>query len=181
MTKARSSVERELTQADKAELDGLILGRRMTLDEITGWLAERGYGISRSSVHRYAQTFDEKMQRLVESRERTAQILEQFAGKPATAMAEGASLVAQDLIMRRLLEVDGIDEETSIPDLVNALARLESSGVARERLKVQHDKGVTAGAAVVKAALRRELESDPDLRARMLELVDRAEAEARAA
>ena len=180
MTKARSSVVRSLSEADRIELDGQIVGGRMTLSEITDWLEGRGYQISRSAVHRYAQGFDERLERLSEARERAGAILDRFAGKPATALAEGASLVMQNLILERLLQTDELDPDTDVVELAHALAKLETSGVGRERLKLQWDKGVTAGSMAVKANLRRELEKEPDLMRRILDLVERAESEARA-
>lgn len=179
--RAPSRVTRELTPEHRAELDALIVDRRMTLDELLAWLSERDYSISRSSLHRYASSFEERLSQLSEARERASAILDRFSGKPATALAEGASMLMQDLIMRRLLETKDLDPETDVVELAHALAKLETSGVGRERLKVQWDKGITAGSMAVKANLRRELEKEPDLMRRMLDLVERAEAEARAA
>lgn len=180
MTRSTSKVTRELAQADRDELNALIARGQLTLDEMLGWLRDRGYTISRSSLHRYAQTFEDRLQQIAEAGEKTRAILSRFEGRPATEMAEGASLVAQDLIMRRLLSVEEIDDDTSVVDLAHALAKLETSAVGRERLKVQWDKGVTAGATAVRANLRRELEREPELLSRMLALVEQAETEARA-
>ena len=178
--RAPSRVTRELTPEHRAELDALIVDRRMTLDELIGWLSEREYSISRSSLHRYASNFEERLVQLSEAKERASAILDRFSGKPATALAEGASMLMQDLFMKKLLETESLDADTDIVELAHALAKLETSGVGRERLKVQWDKGITAGSMAVKANLRRELEKEPDLMRRMLDLVERAEAEARA-
>lgn len=55
----RSRIKTELPKDVIAQLNGLIAQDKLTIDELTAWLAERGHPIPRSNVHRYAQQVEE--------------------------------------------------------------------------------------------------------------------------
>ena len=151
-------------------------GRKYTYQEITEYLAEMGHQVSKSSVGRYGKNFLSRLERLKVVRDQAKAIVEDNAGRPATEMAEAANLLATNLIMETLMEVESLEGER-LTEILKALARLESSGVRREALKLQFNKGVEAAAARIKEALRKELAADEELRRRVTEVVEQAKAQ----
>jgi len=105
--------------------------------DIAAFLRERGHEIGKSSVARYGKDFLARLERVKLIRDQARAILEAKPDAPATELAEAASLLAQQLIMETLMKLDNVDGE-KVSSLLLALAKLEQSGVARERLKLEY-------------------------------------------
>jgi hypothetical protein len=145
-----------------------------TYQEVTDWLNQLGHDIGKSSVARYGKDFLSRLERLKVVKEQAKAIVEVNPDAPATEMAEAANQLATQLIMEFLMELDLTDlAEAKVTEILKALARLEQSGVRREQLKFNFNKGVDAAAAKIKEALRAEVAADPELLGRLSEIVDR--------
>lgn len=95
----RSRIETDLAADDLAEFRRLLATGRLTVDGLTMWLEGKGYEISRSSVGRYKQSFDEVAAKLRESREVTEALVREI-GPTATDGKQGRLLVE---ILRKLV------------------------------------------------------------------------------
>jgi len=145
-----------------------------TYQEITEWLNQLGHEVSKSSVGRYGKDFLSRLERLKVVKEQAKAIVEVNPDAPATEMAEAANQLATQLIMEFLMELDISDlQEAKVTEILKALAKLEASGVRREQLKFNFNKGVEAAVERIKAGLRAEVAADKDLLARLSEMVDR--------
>ena len=64
----KSRIETDLSDEKLAEFNRLLASGRLTIDGLHTWLQGEGFDISRSSVGRYAQSFERTAARLRESR-----------------------------------------------------------------------------------------------------------------
>lgn len=149
-----------------------------TYRQLADWLNEQGQPVSKSAVGRYGKHFLARLEALKATREKARAIVESAPDAPATELNEAANQLAVSLITETLLSVDDLTGE-KVSDLLNALARLERSGVAREKLKMEFHRGVNAAAAKLKAALPKEIQADPELSARINRLIDQIAEELR--
>jgi len=178
--RATSRIARELPPDLRDQLNSRLTDGRYTYDDITEWLGELGFAISRSAVGRYGAGFLARLERLKRSREQARTIVETNNGKPGTEMVEAAHLLAVDLVTEKLLITEDL-EGADVVDILNVLAKLEASATKREALKLQHDRGVTAAEKRIQAQLRAELQAHPELAERLSTVVAAAAEEVRKA
>ncbi|WP_027364011.1 phage protein Gp27 family protein [Desulfotruncus alcoholivorax] len=151
-----------------------------TYQEVADWLNGMGHDISRSAAHRYGRDFLSRLERLKVVKEQAKAIVDVNPDAPATEIAEAANQLATQLIMEFLMKVDTTDlEGAKITEILKALANLESSGVRRETLKFNFNKGVDAAANRIKEALRGEINSNPELLNKLTSIVEQQAREAR--
>lgn len=111
----RSRIETDLSEADLAEFRRLLATGRLTIDALTTWLESQGYEISRSSVGRYAQNFEEVAAKLRQGREMAETLVREIGpatidGKQGRLLVEMLRKLAQDSFVRQLNnEADGLD------------------------------------------------------------------------
>jgi DNA-binding transcriptional ArsR family regulator len=168
--RTHSRIERELPAEVRREVDRLLVEGNATYDEIADYLTGRGYDISRSAVGRYGRDFLGQYQRL--------KIIEDKSRVLISEAGDGLPLeeAAGKLIVQKILEVlmSGEYDVLEVPRLVSDFAKLQSSTVLRERLKMEFQKTVEKTAnEVVKVAKTGGLseEKAEEIRKRILGIV----------
>lgn len=173
MGKRRKHYKLETLPPEVVEAVNSKLAGGFTYREVTDWLNRLGHEVGKSSVARYGKDFLSRLDRLRVVKEQAKTIVQSNPDAPATEMAEAANQLSMQLIMEFLMKVDTGDlEEAKVTEIFKALARLESSGVNREKLKFTFNKGVETAAARIKEALKGEVASDPELVSRLNSIVD---------
>lgn len=157
-----SKIERELPQELVEEINARLVEGH-TYREIADWLRQMGHPVSKSSVGRYGKDFLARLERLRIVREQARAIVEDNADRPATELNEAASALASQLITEALLAANeagnGLDKK--VTEAIKALALLERSAVARERLKLEYrQKAETAVKQIEQTAQKKGL--DPE-------------------
>lgn len=131
-----------------ADVNRLLTTPGKTYQDIVDFIREQGYSISHSSIGRYGKDFLSKLEDIRRVRDQAAAIVDEIGDKPATEMAEAANQIAVQLIMETLMEVDSLKDE-KLTEVLVALSRLERSGIAREKLKMDYQKRITETAKSV--------------------------------
>lgn len=171
--KVKQELPKELVEAvNKLLIQGV------TYREVEEFLAEKGHNIGKSSIQRYGKDFLTRLERLNLVKEQASAIVNTNPDSPQTEMAEAANQLAMQLIMETLMKVEALDmDDTKMTDLMKALALLERSSVAREKLKYEYNKGINIALTRLKDALKAELKSHPKLMDQVIELVDKTKDE----
>ncbi|MCD9025762.1 phage protein Gp27 family protein [Cohnella silvisoli] len=138
---------------------------------------QTGVEVSHMAVQRYGKDFLTKMERLKIVNEQAKAILDTHGEGPDTALSEAANKMALSLIMETLLSAENALEGESMTAIMRALAQLQRSSIASEKLKFTFDKGVSQAVAQVRAQLQEELKGDADLYHRLLAKVSQVEAD----
>mgnify|MGYP001195371940 CR=1 FL=1 len=141
-----------------------------TYRDLAEWLDKQGAPVSKSAVGRYGKDFLIRLEALKATREKAKAIVESAPDSPAMELNEAANQLAVTLITETLMSVESLDGE-KISDLLKALAQLERSGVAREKLKMEFNRGVNTAFAKIRAELPKAIQADPDLAARIDTLI----------
>jgi hypothetical protein len=103
-----------LPPQDLRELNEKIGSGKYTLDELVEWLAERGYTLSRSALHRHGIDVRRVAEKLQQSREVTAALVAELGdsaaqGKQGRLLVEMARSIVFDLLMKiQMAEGDGL-------------------------------------------------------------------------
>jgi len=126
----RSKVSTELPSALKSAVDRMLI-EGATYEEISAWLTGQGYEIGKSSIGRYGKDFLETCRRV--------RIVTDQAKQIVSGPDEGLVLEESGakILLTRILEMItfGEIEPDKIAALSSAVARLQSAGVQREKLK----------------------------------------------
>lgn len=167
-----SKITRELPPEIVEAVNNLLVEGR-TYQEIADWLQEMGHDVSKSSVGRYGKDFLTELERLRIIRDQAQAIVDDNPDRPATELTEAASTLATQLIIEALMAEQDAKRVDELTGVFRAIAQLERSAVAREKLKFDFNKGVDAATGKLKEALRREMSTDSALLEQVLDLVER--------
>ncbi|MBB4268164.1 phage protein Gp27 family protein [Roseospira visakhapatnamensis] len=164
----KSRIDTELSPEDLSAFRRLLGEGRLTIDELTDWLDERGYEISRSAVGRAAQRQAALAARLRETRAITDGLAAEL-GEAATQGRQGRLLVeiTRDLVLRFLSQVE-IGEAGLDPKEAMMIGKGMAELARANRLDQDFEEKVEARARKLAAEMAAQA-------------IDEAEAEAQAA
>lgn len=139
----RSKVE-ALPAELKSELDRkLFEGAFSDYEGLAGWLAEQGVALSKSSLHRYGQRFEERMGALRIATEQ-ARALVEGARDDEGVMAEALMRMAQEKIYSLLMEVDVDPDQVDINKLFRTIAEISRATVPMKRWQAEQRRAIAA-------------------------------------
>jgi len=153
----------------RREVETLLVGG-VDCRTIAEHLRQLGHRVSKSSVHRFGEDFLSRLEQLRLMREKADAIVSRVG--PGLQMEEATSQIALDAVMQFLL-AQGADlaaalSGESLVDVLSVVAKLQSSGVQRERFKSDLRKRVEAAAAKIEK--RPEIVAlPPEVRAHILQ------------
>ena len=180
-TRVRCLVD-ELPDAVHAEVDEMLADTSNGYLDISVWLAEQGYSISKSSIGRYAQRSGKMAQRLREIREQAHEYARLIEENQEMDLAKVASTIYLQKMLQRVVEAgDNEFELVSLKDAGNQISRLLRTHVYEGRYSAQRRDELEAAKELVLEQLRAELVSDPELLDRIREKVEEGKAEIREA
>ena len=139
----RTWLERELVENRFGEYDAL-----------TAALKERGFAISRSSVHRFGQEFEERLKRLQTSRDMARAISEQL-GDDQADMANAVNQMALHRSFELLQQIDIDPGEVDFPKFVRAISSLSGSSINLGKYRSEVKARAKAAAAETEKLIKR--------------------------
>jgi hypothetical protein len=132
----------ELPAEVRAELDArLIEGGFRDYAGLAGWLAEAGYSVSKSALHRYGEGLEENFERTMADVQRTQRMAQAYAeANPdeRNALTGATVRIAQESLLRITLALRQSEEDPSavarlMPNITRALADLGRLDISREK------------------------------------------------
>ena len=171
---ARSKITK-LPPEVKAELDRRLIGGGFAdYTSLAEWLAEQGFEISRSAIHRYGQEFEEKLSALRIATEQARAITE-AVGDEEGVMGDALTRLCQEKAFQVLVEMQSLDpEQIDFNKLTVAVAKLNKASVAQKKWMAEvRFKARAAADDVVKTAKQGGLseEKAEEIRRRILGIV----------
>jgi hypothetical protein len=144
----------EMPDEIRSKVNDLIQGG-VTYRAIAEKLAELGHPIAASSLCRYGQEFLGRMERLRIVNGQAQAILEESGGNPLR-LEEAATQISLGVMTEFMLKLENLDGADPV-EVMQTLARLQTSSVQRERLRIQwreeqESKTKAAAADVCKSA-----------------------------
>lgn len=133
----RQELERRLMANAFSDYEGL-----------SAWLAEQGYELSRSAVHRYGQSFEDRVGALRLATEQ-ARVLCESSPDDDGVMGEALMRLAQEKMFSLLVEMEVDPEKVDITRLVRSISELSRSQVGLK----QYQSKVRAQVEAAKKAL----------------------------
>jgi hypothetical protein len=138
-------------------------------EELTGM----GYEISKSSVGRYAMRQGGAAKRFKESAEKIKALAEVVKENRDIEASEVASSLLMDLLIERVATAQEEIDEMPLDKAGRLIVQMQRSAVFKAKFKLEFDKGYQEAVSRVKKELAEELQKEPELLARMVELAER--------
>jgi len=135
-----SKVEDGLPPEIRREVNRLLIEGEI-YEDISDYLKGKGHDISRSSIGRYGKEFLNEYRKLLIIEDKS-KILVSEAGGDGMVLEEAVAKKMAATLMELLLD-EGVDISKT-PRIISDFAKLQSSSVARERLKEDYQKRAEA-------------------------------------
>ena len=147
---ARSRV-RQLPADIRSELNAkLIDGGFADYSGLADWLAERGFSVSRSAVHRYGAELERRIEQIRLSQEHAAALVEATGDEDAGVLADAS----MSLVQRQMFEVMLASEGNDLGELAKAARALADTGRAGVTVRADRRKALAAAAEKAGAVAR---------------------------
>lgn len=146
---ARRSQVELLPDAIRQELERRLLDNAFSgYESLSAWLGEQGFEISKSAVHRFGQSFEERAKALRMATEQAKVLME---AAPDDESALGAALVrlTQEKCFAILLEAEIDPSKVNFPKLVQQIGQLTRADVYRNKHAAEIRREAVARAAEV--------------------------------
>lgn len=147
----------------RAELERLLIaGRFSGYDGLAEWLQGQGFAISRSSLHRWGSTFEERCAGLKLATEQARAIVE---ASPDSEGAMGMALtrLVQEKLFGVLLDLQVDPSDVPLPKLTRAIADLSRAGVTQLKHAADVRKQARAELLAEQADQLKKIERDGGL------------------
>jgi hypothetical protein len=146
-----------LPEEVKAALDQkMIRGGFGDYEGLSEWLAEQGYQISKSSLHRYGSRFEERLGALALASEQ-AKAIATAAQDDGNAMSDALIRLYQEKIFELLMNMGEIDPENmDLSRLGATIAKLSDAGVKLKKLQAEVQEKAQKAAEEVDKILQPE-------------------------
>lgn len=106
-TRVSSTIDK-LPDDIKGQLDAKLTDTANTYEELSAWLKEQGYEISKSAIGRYAIRSNRAAQRVAETLQRTQAIAQAVEAHPDLDYTKAASMVLMDGLMQRVSTAENV-------------------------------------------------------------------------
>lgn len=110
-------------------------------DELTEWLAEQGFEISRSSVHRYGQKFEQRLSALKVATDQAKAIAEASQDDEG-AMNDAIIRLVQTKTFETLVELES--DDPNLPKIGQMVAKLAQASVRQKKWQAQAKEKIAA-------------------------------------
>lgn len=149
----RSSVE-QLPPAVKEWLDKALLdGNFSQYQALSDELRDRGYDISKSAIHRYGKSFEDKVEKLKVATEQAKAIAE-AAPDDADHLGDALTRLVQQRTFDILMDLDVAADDVSLPAIGKIVADINKTTVARKKWAVEVRAKAQAAATEVEKVAR---------------------------
>ncbi len=121
--------------------------------ELAAWLEQEGYKISRSAIHAYGQSFEERVDALQIATEQARALVE---SSPDDDDAMGNALVrlTQEKLFQLLMKLQVDPKKISLPQLTRAIADLGRVSVVQKKWRSAVREATAKAAASVEKVVR---------------------------
>ncbi len=128
----RSKIE-QLPDNIRVALEKRLIGKGFSdYGELESWLNKKGYQVSRSSIHRFGQRFEERIKALKSVTEQAKVIVEESRDEDG-AMNEALQRLAAEKAYQILLEMEVSPDDISLSGLIRSISDLGRASVTQKK------------------------------------------------
>lgn len=172
-TRVSSTVDR-LPDDIKGQLDAKLLDTSITYADVSAWLKDEGFEISKSAIGRYAIRSNQAAQRVVETLQRTKAIAAAVDANPDLDYTKAASMVLMDGLMQKVSTAEEEFSEMPLDKAGRLIASLSRNATYDKRVRQDMKKKAELAFDEMEAELMSAIKQDPTLSGELHSILSRA-------
>ncbi|MBU5441222.1 phage protein Gp27 family protein [Paenibacillus sp. MSJ-34] len=171
--RTRSKVD-DLPLHIKDQVDAMIADTRCTYFEISEYLYDQGFLVSKSSIGRYALRLDKSAQRLLEAQEQTRAIVELIKKNPDADYTEGALQIMSGELTKKFANAQEEWDEMDLDKAARIMVSLSRTKVYKDKVKADLAERTKVALEEFRKEVYAELEGvEPELCERLIQVANR--------
>ncbi|WP_036644863.1 phage protein Gp27 family protein [Paenibacillus sp. oral taxon 786] len=171
--RTRSKVD-DLPLHIKDQVDAMLADTRNTYQEISEYLYEQGFLVSKSAIGRYALRVGRATQRLLEAQEQTKALIELIKKNPDADYTEGGLQIMAGELTKKLAQAQEEWDEMPLDKAARVMVALSRTKVYKDRVRQEMQKKIELAFAGMEADLMAAIKSDPQLAAELKAVLSKA-------
>ena len=165
-----SSIDR-LPEDVRVQLDQKLANPANSFIELSVWLKEQGFEISKSAVGRYSQRTKKTAERVIDTLQRTKAIAAAVEAHPELDYTRAASMVMMDGLMRRVSSAEEEFEEMPLDKAGRLIASLSRNATYEKRTPADLKKKAELAFGQLEEKMLETVKGSPELARRMRDLL----------
>lgn len=175
VTRIKSKID-ELPEDLRDQVNNMILDVNYTYTEISDFLAQKGYDVSRSSIGRYALRKNAVVQRFREAQEQTKILVDAVKNNPEGDYTEAT----MQMLMTRLTEKIAVAEEEfeklDMGEAGRLIVALSRTKAYKDRVRQDMRKKVDLAFEKMESEILKVIKGAPELAAELRTVLEKAKA-----
>lgn len=161
-TRTRSTIDR-LPDALRQQLDIRLTDTSNTYEELSLWLKDEGFEISKSAIGRYAIRTTQAAQRVAQTIQRTQAIAQAVEAHPNLDYTQAASMVLMDGLMQRVSTAEDDFQEMPLEKAGRLIASLSRNATYEKRVRAELKKKAELAFEQMETELMAAIKQHPEL------------------
>lgn len=172
-TRVSSSIDR-LPDDLRLQLDSKLTDNTNTFIELSAWLKDEGYEISKSAIGRYSRRTNLAAHRVAETIQKTQAIAQAVEAHPELDYTRAASMVLMDGLMRRVSTAEDEFDEMPLDKAGRLIASLSRNATYEKRVRQEMKKKAELAFEQLEAELMTAIKQHPELAGELHDVLARA-------
>lgn len=164
----------ELPEELRLQVDVMLSDTSNTYEDISRYLTEQGYEISKSSVGRYATRSNRAMQRLLEAQAQTDRLVQVVRENPEADYTEAAILLTMNGLLNKVATAEEEFNELPLDKAGRLIASLSRTKVYKDRVKQDMMRKADIAFRQVETELLKVIRQDETSAAQLREILAKA-------
>lgn len=169
-----SSTVDKLPDDIKGQLDFRLADTSNTYQDLSSWLKDEGYTISKSAIGRYAIRSNHAAQRVAETLQRTQAIAQAVEAHPDLDYTKAASMVLMDGLMQRVSTAEDDFSEMPLDKAGRLIASLSRNATYDKKVRQDMKKKAELAFDELETELMAAIKQHPELSGDLHNLLMRA-------
>jgi len=171
--RVRSKID-DLPVHIKDQVDTMLLDTRYTYTEISDYLAEQQFDVSKSSVGRYALRIGRATQRLLEAQEQTKALIELVKKNPDVDYTEGGLQIMAGELTKKFAQAQEEWDDMPLDKAARVMVALSRTKIYKDKIRADLAEKARIALAEFKKEVYAELEgTEPELSERLIQVANR--------
>ena len=164
----------ELPSEIKGQVDVMLSDTSNSYQDVSGWLKEKGYEISKSSVGRYAVRSNTAPQSILEAQSRSEAVVNVVRKNPDADYTEAGLMLMMDGLINRLATAEDEFDYLPLDKVGRLIASLSRTKVYKDKVRQDMKDKADLAFKEMEEEIMKTIKSDPELKVRLKEILTRA-------
>lgn len=172
-TRVSSTVDKLPTEL-RGQLDIKLADTTNTYEDLSNWLKDEGYAISKSAIGRYAIRSSQAAQRVAETLQRTQAIAQAVEAHPDLDYTKAGSMVLMDGLMQRVSTAEEEYSEMPLDKAGRLIVSLARNATYEQRVRQEMKKKAELAFDQMETELMEAIKQHPELVGELHDVLARA-------